>query len=252
VLSATPKIDYVVVRENVEGMFASSRHGGARVENQVVTDTMIITRAGTERVVRYAFELARTRHKAHPARPAKVMCVDKSNAFASYAFFRAVFDDVAAQYPDVRAEYGYIDAFTTYQVLRPETLDVAVMENLFGDITSDLAGATVGGLGLAASGDIGLEHAVFQSAHGSAPDIAGLGIANPTAAIYSAALMLDWLGSQHNDLAVTEAAAKVVAGIETALADPAARTKDLGGTATTIQAGDAIVAAIENPTGDNK
>ncbi|QEO09408.1 isocitrate/isopropylmalate dehydrogenase family protein [Protaetiibacter larvae] len=244
VLTTAADIDYVVVRENVEGMFAS-RLGGARVGDAVVTDTLIITRYGTERVVRRAFELARTRHLRTPDRPARVTCVDKSNAFASYAFFRAVFDDVAAEYPDVERDYAYIDAMTTYQVQRPERFDVVVTENLFGDIISDLAGATVGGLGLAPSADVGDEHGMFQSAHGSAPDIAGLGIANPTAAILSGALMLSWLGAQHDDAAALAAGERVERAIASVLADPALRTPDLGGPQTTEGFGDAVLRAVE-------
>jgi len=245
VLATPVDIDYVVVRESVEGMFAS-RHGGAHVGNEVATDTMIITRAGTERVVRRAFELARQRQVRHPGREAKVTCVDKSNAFSSYAFFRAVFDDVAAEFPDVTHDYAYIDAMTTYQVQHPERFDVVVTENLFGDIISDLAGATVGGLGLAASGDVGDDHAMFQSAHGSAPDIAGLGIANPTAAILSAALMLTWLGARNDDPGALAAGGSIEAAVEAVLGgDPDGRTPDLGGTATSTAFGDSIVTAME-------
>jgi 3-isopropylmalate dehydrogenase len=245
VLTTDADIDYVVVRESVEGMFAS-RLGGAHVGDEVATDTMVITRTGTERVVRRAFELALSRRRRRPDRPARVTCVDKSNAFSSYAFFRRVFDDVAAEYPDVERDYAYIDAMTTFMVQRPERFDVVVTENLFGDILSDLAGATVGGLGLAASGDIGDEHGMFQSAHGSAPDIAGLGIANPTAAVLSAALMLDWLGTRHADAGASRAALRIESAIaEVLAAGPEGRTRDLGGTAGSAQAGDAIVATVE-------
>ena len=245
VLTTDADIDYVVVRESVEGMFAS-RKGGAHVGDDVATDTMVITRAGTERVVHRAFDLARSRARRRPGRPPRVTCVDKSNAFSSYAFFRRVFDDVAVGYPDVERDYAYIDAMTTFQVQRPERFDVVVTENLFGDIISDLAGATVGGLGLAASGDIGDEYGMFQSAHGSAPDIAGRGIANPTAAILSAALMLDWLGTSREDAGATRAAQRIEQAVARVLAaGPEGRTRDLGGTAGSAQAGDAVIAAVE-------
>ncbi|HEY0249507.1 MAG TPA: isocitrate/isopropylmalate dehydrogenase family protein [Gryllotalpicola sp.] len=236
-------IDYVIVRENVEGMFAS-RKGGARVGDQVVTDTLIITRAGTERVVRYAFELARTRHARHPERPARVTCVDKSNAFASYAFFRSVYNDIAAEYPDVERDYAYIDAMTAFQVQHPERFDVVVTENLFGDIISDLAGATVGGLGLAPSGDVGDRYGMFQPAHGSAPDIAGRGIANPVAAILSAGQMLSWLGVNRADAAAARAGDRVDDAVARVLAAHEVLTPDLGGTASTSQVGDAVVRAL--------
>ena len=112
----------------------------------------------------------------------------------SYAFFRALFDEVAADYPDIQAEHAYVDAMTMYLVQRPGHYDVVVAENMFGDILSDLAAATVGGLGMAPSGDIGDHYGLFQPSHGTAPDIAGKGIANPLATILSAGLMLEWLG----------------------------------------------------------
>jgi 3-isopropylmalate dehydrogenase len=247
VLARAVDIDYVVVRENVEGMFAS-RKGGGHVGDEVATDTLVITRKNTERVARRAFELARTRAAHRPGHTPRVTCVDKSNAFSSYAFFRAVFDDVAAGYPDVESDYAYIDAMTAFQVQHPERFDVVVTENLFGDIISDLAGATVGGLGLAGSGDVGDEHAMFQPAHGSAPDIAGLGVANPTAAILSAALMLDWLGSSRDDTAATVAGRRIEAALAQALAGEENRTPDLGGPATTAGAADAVLRALENVT----
>lgn len=242
-LTNSEGIDYVVVRENVEGLYAS-REGGTNVRGEVATDTIVITRTGTEKVVRQAFELARTRHERNPERPAKVTCVDKANVLSSYAFFRGVFDSVADQYPDVERDYAYVDAMTAFQVQRPQRYDVLVAENMFGDIISDLAAATVGGLGLAGSGDVGDDHGLFQSAHGSAPDIAGQGIANPVAAISSAAIMLDWLGRRNGDDAAVRAGALIDQAVERALADPATRTPDLGGTSTTSGVGDAVASLI--------
>jgi 3-isopropylmalate dehydrogenase len=237
-------IDYVVVRENVEGLYAS-RGGGTNVRGEVATDTIVITRKGTEKVVRQAFELARSRHASNPARPAKVTCVDKANVLSSYAFFRSVFDSVADEYLDVARDYAYVDAMTAYQVLRPRSLDVLVAENMFGDIISDLAAATVGGLGMSGSGDVGDEHGLFQSSHGSAPDIAGRNIANPVAAILSAALMLDWLGRRHDDNAASTAGSLIERAVDRALLDASGRTPDLGGQASTQQAGDAVVRTLE-------
>lgn len=237
-------IDYVVVRENVEGLYAS-RAGGTNVRGEVATDTIVITRTGTEKVVRQAFELARSRHAANPDRAAKVTCVDKANVLSSYAFFRGVFDSVADDYPDVARDYAYVDAMTAYQVQRPRSLDVLVAENMFGDIISDLAAATVGGLGLSGSGDVGDHHGLFQSSHGSAPDIAGQGIANPVAAILSAGMMLDWLGRRHDDKAAITAGALVERAVGQALLDPGGQTPDLDGEASTRQAGDAVVRALE-------
>src|SRR5208283_4721050 len=122
-------------------------------------------------------------------------CVDKANIFRSYAFFRKVFDEVTASFPDIASERTYIDAQALYLVQRPGSFDVLVTENMFGDILSDLAAGLVGGMGMAPSADIGDAHAVFQPSHGSAPDIARRGIANPVATILSAAMMLEWLGA---------------------------------------------------------
>jgi 3-isopropylmalate dehydrogenase len=239
-------IDYVVVRENVEGLYAS-RGGGVNVRDEVATDTIVITRTGTEKVVRKAFELASARARGRQ-RPPTVTCVDKANVLSSYAFFRRVFDDVADRYPGVARDHAYVDAMTAYQVQQPQRFDVVVAENMFGDIISDLAAASVGGLGLAPSGDVGDDHAMFQSAHGTAPDIAGRGIANPTAAILSGGLMLAWLGERHGDGAALGAAALIDAAVTRALADTATRTADLGGTASTSAAGDAVVREICAPS----
>ena len=120
-------------------------------------------------------------------------------SFARWPFFRSVYDEVAADYPDVERDYAYIDALSMYLVQQPAGYDVLVAENMYGDIISDLAAGLVGGLGLAPSGDIGEDAAVFQPSHGTAPDIAGQGKANPVAMILSAVLMLRWLGQRHGD-----------------------------------------------------
>ena len=186
------RIDYVILRENTEGLYAS-RGAGVLVGGHVATDTLVVTRPGVLRICRQAFELARRRRGAPRDGVRRVTLVDKANVLRSYAFFRALFDEVAVDYPDVQAEHAYVDAMTMYLVQRPGHYDVVVAENMFGDILSDLAAATVGGLGMAPSGDIGDHYALFQPSHGTAPDIAGKGVANPLAAILSAGLMLEWL-----------------------------------------------------------
>jgi 3-isopropylmalate dehydrogenase len=233
-------IDLVVVRENTEGLFAS-RTGGIVLGDRVATDTQVITRAGTERVARAAFEWCARRTRLHPDRPRRVTCVDKANVFRSFAFFRRVFDEVAAEYPGVAADHAYVDAVAMHLVRRPEAWDVLVTENMFGDILSDLAAGLIGGLGMAPSADIGDRHAVFQPCHGTAPDIAGQGIANPAATILSAAMLLAWLGDRHGDAALSEASRRIEDAVSAALAAGEAQTPDLGGRCRTQEAGDRIV-----------
>ncbi|MBI4611621.1 MAG: isocitrate/isopropylmalate dehydrogenase family protein [Candidatus Rokubacteria bacterium] len=242
-LAADERVDYVIVRENTEGLYAS-RGAGVRVGNQVVTDTLVVTRAGTARICRQAFDLARRRAGAPRDGQRRVTCVDKSNVLKSYAFFREVFDEVAADYSEVQAEHAYIDAMTMYLVQAPSRYDVIVAENMFGDILSDLAAATVGGLGLAPSGDVGDHYGLFQPSHGTAPDIAGKGVANPLATILSAALMLDWLGRRTGDGDAEAAARRIEAAVAAVLAAGRVLTPDLGGSASTAAVGDAVAAAL--------
>lgn len=242
-LRGDPQIDYVVVREGVEGLYAS-RGGGTNVRGEVATDTVVITRAGTEKVARKAFALAQDRAQKRSEgdrRVPKVTCVDKANVLKSYAFFRQIFDEVAREYPSVTVEHAYVDAMTLYQVARPESFDVVVAENMFGDIISDLSSATVGGLGMAPSADIGDRHAMFQPAHGSAPDIAGLGVANPAAAVLSGGLLLQWIGERNGDAGALEAARVVEQAVGKALSSGQAATRDIGGSVSTEKAGTAIV-----------
>jgi len=236
-------IDYVIVRENVEGVYAG-RHGGSRVEGEVAADTSIVTRAGTRRIAETAFELAAGRRGSPADGVSRVSCVDKANVLASYAFFRQVATEVAAAHPDIVFEAIYVDAAALYLVQQPSAFDVLVAENMFGDILSDLGAGTVGGLGVSPSADVGERHGLFQAAHGSAPDIAGRGIANPVATILSAAMLLDWLGHRRGDEAAIRAGAWIEQSVSAALADGSARTADLGGRATTTSAGDAVIDAL--------
>ncbi|HNC52907.1 MAG TPA: isocitrate/isopropylmalate dehydrogenase family protein [Accumulibacter sp.] len=190
------RIDLVLVREQTEGLLYSHRRG--TFEDDVAWETMRISREGSRRVAEFAFRLAERRAKTR-RRAGKVTCVDKANVLSSMAFFRKVFSEVAASHPQVSAEYAYVDATAMKLVKAPWEFDVLVTENAFGGILSDLSAGVVGSLGLAPSADIGERHAVFQPAHGSAPDIAGKGVANPIAQILSAALMLDWLADQHGE-----------------------------------------------------
>jgi 3-isopropylmalate dehydrogenase len=237
-------IDYVIVRENIEGLYAS-RHGGSRIEGEVATDTSIVTRLGTRRIVEHAFGLAATRSGAPADGVSRVTCVDKANVLSSYAFFREVANEVAAGHPEIVFEAIYVDAAALYLVQRPSTFDVLVAENMFGDILSDLGAGTVGGLGLSPSADIGDRHGLFQAAHGSAPDIAGKGIANPIATILSAAMLLDWLGRRNADDRARRAGRWVENAVAAALANGSVLTPDLSGSATTVGSGDAVLRALD-------
>ena len=185
-------IDYVIVRENTEGLYASRGRGFVTPETSV--DFMIMSRRGVERVVRKAFELARRRRGAPKDGIRRVTCVDKANVLRGFAFFRDIFLEVAGTYPDIQAECRYADAAAARLVQDPGHFDVLVMENFLGDILSDLGGGTVGGLGMCPSGNIGEGGAYFEPIHGSAPDIAGQDRANPISMILSAAMLLEWLG----------------------------------------------------------
>ncbi len=225
-------IDFVIIRENCEGLFSerlTPRPPGRDFE----TDTMKITRHGALRVCREAFKLARTRRK-------HCTLVDKANVLPSMAFFRKIFDEVAADFPDVQTDRVYIDAMALFLVQRPHTFDVMVTENMFGDILSDLAAGIIGGMGMAPSADIGPKYALFQPSHGTAPTIAGKNLANPIATILSVAMMLDWL--PHSE---TKRGAQLIeAAVSKVLSNPDHRTGDLGGKLTTTAMGTLVVNSL--------
>jgi tartrate dehydrogenase/decarboxylase/D-malate dehydrogenase len=233
---AAGDIDIVCVRENTEGEYAGV---GGRVHRGTATEVAIqstvFTRMGTERIIRYAFEYARREGRR------KVTSATKSNSLQyNMVFWDDVFAAVAAEYPDIAHEQQLIDSLAARFVTRPESLDVVVCSNLFGDILTDLGAAISGSLGLAPSANLNPERrfpSLFQAIHGSAPDIAGRGIANPIATIWSTALLLQHLGER-------AAAAQVMTAIETVLATGDTLTPDLGGTATTVALGAAIRAAL--------
>jgi len=232
------QIDLVLVRENTEGLFHARGRGD--VNDERARDTMQITRTGTARVCDFALQLARQR-KATGKR-GHLTNVDKANVFASMAFWRSVFNERAAAFPDVTTEHAYVDAMALNLVLKPWDYDVLVAENMFGDILSDLIAALVGGMGMAPSGDIGEHHALFQPAHGTAPDIAGKGIANPSAMLLSAAMMLDWLALRHDDVALADGARAIEQALQRAFAEHAVLPRDFGGTSHTA---DIVHAVLE-------
>ena len=239
-------IDLVLVRESTEGLFAA-RGKGVVEDDAVARDTMVISRGTCERLFDFSFTLGRRRKAA--GRRGIVTCVDKANVFTSLAFFRKIFDERAAGHPDVAADHAYVDAMALNLVRHPWAFDVLVTENMFGDILSDLCAGLVGGMGMAPSGDIGDDHAVFQPCHGSAPDIAGQGRANPTAMILSAAMMLDWLGGRHGVPACERAARLLTDAVDAAYAGGLLPC-ELGGAAGTDEVAAAVHAALEALPGD--
>ena len=236
------QIDLVVLRESTEGLFLS-RGKGTVEDDQIARETMVITRATSERLFDFAFHLARQRRERRGT-SGTVTCVDKSNVFVAMAFFRKIFHERAKLFPDITANHHYVDATALDLVRRPWDFDVLVMENMFGDIVSDLAGGLVGSMGLAACGEIGDEHALFQPAHGSAPDIAGKGIANPTAMILSAAMMLEWLGHRHGVNACRDAAQLIEQSLERGYAERRIRPGEFGGDQSTRDIANEVIAGI--------
>lgn len=199
-------IDLVILRESTEGLFYSAAvHGrDGVVSDEEVRDVLRITRSTTEKLHKFGFELARKRRQR--GRLGKITCVDKANVFHSMAFFRKIFDEIAERNPDVACGHNYVDAQALDLIRQPWEFDVLVMENMFGDILSDLAGALVGGMGMAACAEIGDTIGLFQPAHGTAPDIMGQDKANPLAAILSGALMLDYLSEKTDNPRLQDAA----------------------------------------------
>ena len=216
-------IDFVVVREGTEGLYAGN--GGTLrqgTEHEVASEVSQNTYHGVSRVVRYAFELAMTRRK-------KLTLVHKTNVLVNAGgLWQRVVDEVAAEFPEVEVDYNHIDAATIYMVQDPQRYDVIVTDNLFGDILTDLAGAVAGGVGLASSGNINAAKefpSMFEPVHGSAPDIAGQGIADPTAMILSVAMMLRFLGDEDNAARIEDAVEHDVAE----RGDAKVRTAEVGG-----------------------
>ena len=223
------EIDFVVVREGTEGLYAGN--GGALrqgTEHEVASEVSQNTRYGVERVVRDAFNRAQNRRK-------KLTLVHKTNVLVNAGdLWQRTVDEVAPEFPDVEVDYNHIDAATIYMVTDPSRYDVIVTDNLFGDILTDLAGAVAGGIGLAASGNIdstGTNPSMFEPVHGSAPDIAGQGIADPTAAILSAAMLLRHLGDEDNAQRIEKAVAD----------DVSSRGEDQ---VNTVEVGDRIAQAL--------
>jgi len=229
-------IDFWVVRENTEGEYSAvGGHMFPGTEREIVIQETVMTRFGVDRVLRFAFDLAATRERKH------VTSATKSNGIAiTMPFWDSRVEEIAKEYPAVSHDKYHIDILTAQFVMNPQRFDVVVASNLFGDILSDLGPACTGTIGVAPSGNInpeGKHPSLFEPVHGSAPDIAGKGVANPVGQIWSAAMMLEHLGE-------AEAAAAIMTAVEHVLATPAGRTGDLQGTADTISCGKAIEDAL--------
>jgi 3-isopropylmalate dehydrogenase len=232
-------IDFVLIRESTEGLFASM--GKGVVTHEEARETLVMTRHTCERLFDFSLRLAAKRKgRGHKG---LCTCVDKANAFKAYAWFRSIFDERAKNFPDVATDRVYVDACAALMLRRPWDFDVMVMENMFGDILSDLAAGLVGGLGMAPSADIGDTHAVFQPCHGTAPDIMGQGKANPTAMILSAALMLDWLADKHGFAPAAEAAQRIERAVDQAYAG-GIKPMEFGGGDGTAAIAKAVMAAL--------
>ena len=233
-LSGSPAVDMLFVRENTEGEYSGV---GGRVHagypHEVGIETSVFTREGVRRVVEHAFELAESR-------TGRLTSATKSNASRfGYVLWDEVVEEVAAEHPDVEVDRALVDALAARMVSNPLSLDVVVASNLFGDVLTDIAAVLQGGMGMAASASIAPGSgttAIFEPVHGSAPDIAGKGLANPVGAIWSASLMLDHLGE-------AEAAARLMAAVEAVCRD-GPRTRDVGGEASTSAVGDAVAARV--------
>jgi len=233
-------IDLIVIRESTEGLFASM--GKGVVTDTEARETLVITRKTSERLFEFSFRLAE-RRKARGRTNGGLTCVDKANVFRAFAFFRGIFDEAAKRHPDVRTDRVYVDACSLMMVKRPWDFDVMVMENMFGDILSDMTAGLIGGMGMAPSADIGDRHAVFQPCHGTAPDIMGQGKANPTAMILSAAMMLDWLADKHGLESAAEAGERIERAVDKAYAG-GIKPMEFGGSNGTADIAKAVIEAL--------
>ncbi|HET9014047.1 MAG TPA: isocitrate/isopropylmalate dehydrogenase family protein [Thermomicrobiaceae bacterium] len=235
-------VDLVVLRENTEGFYADRNlldgNGELRPDADTVISVRVVTRRACERLARAGFALARERRR-------KVTLVHKANVLRrGDGLFLEACRAVAADYPDVAVDDYHVDAFAMHLVMRPRDFDVIVTTNMFGDILSDEAAGLVGGLGLAPGLNAGDRTAMAQAVHGSAPDIAGRGRANPVALILSTAMLCEWLGGRHGDAAASDAGRAIRGAVDAALAAGTVRTPDLGGTAGTEALANAVVASL--------
>ena len=255
------QVDMIIIRENTQGLYHALLRRSADkaqgrepwepedmefpgLEGEVAWDPRPISRAGSERVIRFAFEAAQRRNGAPGDANTRVTCVDKSNVTRGCQLFNRIYHEISNDYPDTETDHAFIDAFCMWAVRNPEWYDVVVTPNMFGDISTDLASVLQGGMGIAASANLGDKHGMFEPVHGSAPKYAGQNTTNPMAMISSVSMMFDWLGDTKDDADcravgdfIDRAVAEVLKGDTL--------TYDLGGSAGTTDVGDAVVAQLE-------
>ena len=254
-------VNLVLIRENTEGLYHSllrrmeqKATGGKDerividefpgIEGEVAWDPRPISRKGSERVIKFAFNFARHRERKLGI-PQSVTCVDKSNVTRGCRLFRKIFDEISEANPDLETNRAYIDAFTMWLVRNPEELDVVVLPNMFGDIASDLASVLQGGMGMAASANLGPKHMLFEPVHGSAPKYAGMNVVNPTATLQSVQMMFEALAYRHDDDDMDVCADIVQTAIQQHFEEGGCVTYDLGGDASTSDVGEAIADRCE-------
>ncbi len=251
-------VDLLVLRENTEGLYHSLlRRSALRaqgiepegvvemefggIEGEVAWDARPISVNGSKKLIRLGFEYAKRRNGSPSTGESSVTCVDKSNVTRGCQLFRRVFHEVGEEYPEIGKDAAYIDAFTMWMVRNPEWFDVVVTSNMFGDIVTDLGSVLQGGMGMAASANIGDEHGLFEPVHGSSPKHAGKGKVNPIATINSVQMMIEWLGMRHNDEEAIQVSELIEKAVSDHLQDGSILTYDLGGDASTSDVGNSIV-----------
>jgi len=223
------KIDLIILRENTEGLFyTAATSGRTQVANDYeVRETMRITRSNTEKLHRFAFRLATKRQQQ--GKNALLTCVDKANVFKSMAFFRKIFDEIAVEFQNVETSYNHVDAQALDLIRHPWEFGVLVMENIFGDILSDLGGGLVGGMGMAPCAEIGDQNGLVQPAHGTAPDIMGKDLANPLAGILAGSMMLDYLSEKFDHQVLADCSGMIDQAIERGFDEDRLRPCESGG-----------------------
>jgi 3-isopropylmalate dehydrogenase len=243
-------IDFIVLRENTEHMYAKVGGSFSRAgETELAVDNYIQTRKGCERIIKFGFELTRSGdYKGRPGAPAdgvkRHTCAAKWGNCRGDDLFKAVFEEQAPGNPDIEADYAWIDAWSYWAIMKPDFYDVVVMPNQYGDIMSDMSGALQGSMGMAGSINAGDRHCFAEATHGSAPDIAGREIANPTSLILSVGMMLNWLGDKRGDDRLKAAWKGIDKAVDDVLIEGRVRTPDLGGKNGTHEFGDAVAKAI--------